>query len=56
MKTCKTRPKRRNKYLSDYRKTNDRPNPLYNITTMNNIFHDKNKSDEWKASSDSVEI
>ena len=54
MKTCKTRPKSRNKY--DYHKTNDRRNPLYNITTMNNTFQDKNKSDEWKASSDSVEI
>ena len=41
MKTCSTRSKRRDQCLSDYRKTSDKRNPSYTLTTINNIFHGK---------------
>ena len=28
-------------YISDNRETNDKRNPSYTLSTMNNIFHDK---------------
>ena len=35
------RSKSRDQYQSDNRETNDKLNPLYTLSTMINIFHDK---------------
>ena len=38
MKTCSARLKRRDQYLCGNRETNDKRNPLYTLSTINNIF------------------
>ena len=41
MKTCSVRSERRDQYQSDNHETNDKLNPLYTLSTMISIFHDK---------------
>ena len=41
MKTCSVRSKRRDQYQNDNHETNDKLNPLYTLSTMINVFHDK---------------
>ena len=41
MKICSTWSKHHDQYLFDNHKTNNKRNPLYTLSTMNNIFHDK---------------
>ena len=41
MKTCIVRLKRHDQYQSDNHDTNDKLSPLYTLSTMINIFHDK---------------